>query len=87
MTSGQRFSGPVAVALAFRMPRPKSSKPGQPADKRPDLDKLVRAVLDALTSAGMYEDDARVVDLRASKQLSEPGTSPGVWVTVAEWKG
>jgi crossover junction endodeoxyribonuclease RusA len=73
LATGVRITGPVSVDLLFVMPRPKSAKPGQAADKRPDLDKLVRAVLDALTSAGTFEDDARVVSLLARKALTQPG--------------
>lgn len=56
--------------------------------KRPDLDKYVRATFDALTSAGVWHDDAQVVTLTASK--SYPGSTPhslpvpGAWITVTE---
>lgn len=38
-----------------------------------DLDKLYRNVLDALTDAGVYEDDVQVVRLSGSKSEGEPG--------------
>jgi Holliday junction resolvase RusA-like endonuclease len=38
-----------------------------------DLDKLYRNVLDALTDAGVYEDDVQVVRLSGSKSQGEPG--------------
>lgn len=38
-----------------------------------DLDKLYRNVLDALTDAGVYEDDVQVVRLSGSKSQDEPG--------------
>ena len=34
---------------------------------RPDLDKLIRAVLDALTDAGVWADDAQVVMITSRK--------------------
>jgi crossover junction endodeoxyribonuclease RusA len=62
--------GGVRIAIVFHMPRP-SSRPKRftVPDKRPDLDKLVRAILDALTSIA-FRDDAQVCDLRASKVYS-----------------
>lgn len=75
--------GPVAVGITFRLPRPKGhvgksgllpSAPHHPAVK-PDLDKLARAVLDALVEAGVIVDDSLVVRLAARKVYGEPGAS------------
>lgn len=70
---------PVSVGLEFVMPRPKSApKRSTPAAiKRPDIDKLARAVLDALTGVWL-EDDSHVVCLRATKRIALPGELPGV---------
>ncbi|MBK3625462.1 RusA family crossover junction endodeoxyribonuclease [Streptomyces sp. MBT49] len=70
------LTGPVALSLVFTLPRPKThygtgrnralvrlSAPARP-DVTPDLDKLVRATKDALTTARVYRDDALVVDYR-----------------------
>lgn len=74
---------PVAVELVFVRPRPVSApKRRTPAAvRKPDLDKLARAVLDALTGIA-WADDSQVVDLRASKRLAEIGEQPGVYITV-----
>lgn len=64
--------GPVSVTLNFRMKEPARPKHPTPA-VRPDLDKLVRAVLDALTSAGVWMDDSQVVNLTATKTYGQPG--------------
>lgn len=65
---------PVAVSIAFTLPRPKGhfgvkgvlpSAPKHPTSA-PDLDKLARAVLDALTGIA-YRDDAQVVGLDVAK--------------------
>lgn len=42
-------------------------------DKRPDADKLARAVLDAITESGTIRDDAQVVSLRVRKRYGQPG--------------
>jgi hypothetical protein len=42
-------------------------------DKRPDADKLARAVLDAITESGTIRDDAQVVSLQVRKRYGQPG--------------
>lgn len=57
--------------------------PSQPLDGPPDLDKLQRAVFDALTHAGLWEDDARVrrVEL-LDERHPRPGELPGCVIEV-----
>lgn len=50
-------------------------------EKRPDEDKLTRAVGDALSDAGVWGDDSRVV-ARYSNKAYEDERGPGVWVVV-----
>lgn len=73
------FHMPVSVKIAFTLRRPKSVTRPVPHLK-PDLDKLVRSTLDALTQAGVWVDDGLVCRLEASKVypngiggLGEPG--------------
>lgn len=56
---------PVTVGCEFVLPRPASVKRKHPHVK-PDLDKLLRAVLDALTGI-VYSDDSQVVGASAVK--------------------
>lgn len=74
------LTGPLRVGLLFTLPRPKShygkrglrpAAPPYPAG-HPDLDKLTRAVLDALTGV-IFGDDAQVVSLAAEKVYGEAG--------------
>lgn len=76
------LSGAVEVELAFRLPRPKSHyRTGKHAGElrlsapwyvatRPDVDKLTRAVLDALSGVA-FVDDAQVASLIACKLYAE----------------
>ncbi len=53
---------PVALSVAFYFEKPKSArKSEQWKTTKPDLDKLLRAVLDALTGIA-YEDDSQVCE-------------------------
>lgn len=68
------WEGPVGIELHFGLPKPKSAPKRRRVwpDKRPDLDKLTRAVLDALTYV-VFVDDSQVIDIRASKDYGAPG--------------
>jgi Holliday junction resolvase RusA-like endonuclease len=62
---------PCTLRVVFYLPRPASApKRVMLPSKLPDLDKLVRAVGDALTAAGVWKDDARVVGIEARKQYA-----------------
>jgi Holliday junction resolvase RusA-like endonuclease len=69
---------PLTLSAVFTTVRPASSKREQPAVK-PDLDKLLRALLDGFTDAGVWTDDSRVVAVQASKHY---GAQPGVYAVV-----
>jgi crossover junction endodeoxyribonuclease RusA len=65
----------VHIEMVFTMPRPKTVTRPEPS-VAPDLDKLVRAVLDGLTAIA-YRDDGQVTSLTATKEY---GADPGLWV-------
>jgi len=81
------LDGPIGVGLVFRLPMPATRPAWQralgqlPAWRRPDLDKLERAVLDGLTDGGVYRDDGQVTRLTATKDEHAVGWL-GVSVTV-----
>lgn len=69
----------VKVELDFIMLKPKSAKRTFPAVK-PDLDKLIRAVLDGLTGVA-YQDDSQVILIQATKTY---GINQGVWIGIEQ---
>ncbi len=89
------LTGPLAIAITFWMPRPKAHyRTGKHAhqlrdnapthsDKRPDIDKLTRSTLDALTTAGLYVDDAQVAMKIVEKKYADHDHTPGARIAVA----
>ncbi|MGN8831161.1 RusA family crossover junction endodeoxyribonuclease [Selenomonas montiformis] len=84
-----RMSGPLGVEIDARFAIPKQTTKKMRAQmdagavqpcKRPDIDNVVKSVLDALNGVA-YEDDKQVVRMIARKRYSE---CPGVMVTVYE---
>lgn len=82
----QLLCGPVTVGLEFVLYRPTSLPRSKtpPATKKPDIDKLERGCLDALTHV-IWADDVQVVTVFKHKRVAAVGESPGVhiWVSPA----
>lgn len=75
------LGGALNVSCYFTFTPPKSRrKQGMTMYSRPDLDKLLRAVLDACTGI-LWHDDAQVQMLRGQKVYSDP---PHVDITVRQ---
>lgn len=66
------LDGPLLVRIELRMPRPKARKTALYCDRRPDVDKIARTCLDALTDSGIIADDNRVVELTVVKMYADP---------------
>ena len=90
------IAGPVMISVAFRMPRlkghfgsgknagvVKSTAPVYHTAK-PDLDKLLRCVKDALTGIAWNDDSQVAVVAHLSKRY---GDKPGAFIKVCEIKG
>lgn len=86
------LDGPVAVWVRLYLPRPKAHfrtgrhahelRPDAPdfVAQTPDVDKLLRSTLDALTDAGAWRDDRQVAEVTASKVYRD---APGATITIA----
>lgn len=75
---------PYRVDMWFFIQKPRTTRAAHPvAPTVGDIEKLARAVNDALTDAGLIEDDRHIVTLRAEKAWAV-GEKPGVIVRVTE---
>jgi Holliday junction resolvase RusA-like endonuclease len=79
------FTGPLEVQITItypwrtKDPLKKRALGPAPMDTKPDLDNLLKLVLDAMTACRFWKDDNQVTDLKAKKRL---GDRPGVKVTI-----
>lgn len=88
-TNGEQFSGPIEVRVRFYFERPKSQmrpngdpRPDAPAHctRRIDVDKLQRAIGDALTDS-IIEDDSLIIQWNAGKEWADT-RSAGAFIEV-----
>jgi crossover junction endodeoxyribonuclease RusA len=75
---------PVRLRVIFTLPRPVSlPKRITTHTRKPDLDKLTRAVKDALTGV-IWQDDSQVVALTVCKWYTTAAERPGADIEVEE---
>ena len=77
------LSGPVDLQVNFYLKKPKRPKHPEYPITKPDLDKLVRSIKDALKQGGIYRDDAQVC-ATTSRKLYAITCEPGVYIFVME---
>lgn len=73
------ITGPVSISVSFVF----SGKPYEPHTKRPDIDNLLKSLMDALTDAGLWHDDKLVVKVSADKAYRQVAESV---VLIEEWE-
>jgi Holliday junction resolvase RusA-like endonuclease len=98
--AGYPLVGPIGAQIIFFMPRlethylPANSKRDRPElrpsapthkDTAPDIDKLLRAILDSLTDARVWGDDGQVVFVTTQK-CYEDYRGPGVLISIGRMK-
>lgn len=86
MSGKTLMTGPVFLHCDFVMKRPVSTpktRPTPAATKKPDLDKLLRAIGDALKGT-VYAEDSLIIEMWGSKRIAEEGEQPGVEIVVGD---
>lgn len=82
-TGAHTGNKPLSVRYVFYLPRPKSVRRPHPHVK-PDLDKLIRAVNDGISAAGVWDDDSRPVTMTATKRYADEANPPGCLIRIEE---
>jgi len=77
LKDGQVF---VTVEAVFARP----AKPAHEWPSRPDIDNLLKNVLDALTKVGAIDDDRRVVSAQTEKRYVLPGGAPYLRIVIGK---
>lgn len=86
---GTLFENAIRVKIIFAMPIPKSfskkirlkiATGEYNHTKKPDVDNMAKAVLDALNGVA-YTDDSLITHLTVGKHYSN---NPGIWLTIKE---
>ena len=79
------FEGPVSLQCEFVMTRPRTITPKKREHPTvpPDLDKMLRNVMDVLTGS-VVKDDSVVVDAAVIKRYQMDGEEPHTWLRLVE---
>lgn len=80
---------PVFLEVVFFFPIPQrlKNKGLVPHVTKPDVDNLLKAVMDAMTDAGVWKDDALVYGTSAEKRYSRGFTGVRILVKTGIWGG
>ena len=62
------LKGALEVKISFEVKRPKTTRLDTP---KPDLDNYLKAAWDALTVAGLWEDDYQITVVKADKKWAD----------------
>jgi len=79
---GEPSQAAIDLTITFNLPQASNNKKTYPTIK-PDLDKLARAVLDALTGI-IYYDDSQVIRLECNKAWAATDDTPGCEIEIRE---
>lgn len=77
------LDAPLSVEIDFIMPRPKSRKKDVWHTTRPDVENLLKPILDAFTQANFWRDDSLVARVLGTKRYQSDDEDPGAIVNVS----
>lgn len=84
----QPMEGPIHIGIVFVMARPKylmvkkANEGLIEAAKRPDLDNLMKGVLDPLTRLGFWRDDSQITSAAVRKLYAEKDGSARIEIKI-----
>ena len=81
------LDGPLSLTVVLKFPFRKSEKKAvvafgsAPHDTRPDLDNLLKGLIDCMTHLGFWRDDAQIFHISTQKLRA---VVPGLYITITE---
>ena len=79
-----RTLAPVEMIINFTMPRPKTPSIEKRGYMKPDLDNVIKPVMDAITqSERVWYDDCQVVSINATKKFATFAYPVGISATIS----
>jgi Holliday junction resolvase RusA-like endonuclease len=76
--------GPVTLSTDFFFYAPEKRHKAAPHTIKPDIDNLVKSVMDALKGIGVYKDDCQVYAKFARKYWTNKKEDEGMFIQVSE---
>lgn len=67
------LEGPLLLYLLLSYPTKDPKRAGKPMPAKPDADNAAKLIMDAMTAAGFWKDDAQVSRLEVRKRYAEIG--------------
>lgn len=78
MLNDRKLNGAIRLRILFYMPIPSSFSnkkrielENMPVTKKPDIDNLIKAVMDAINYTNLWEDDSHIVKIESEKLYSK----------------
>ncbi len=71
---------PIGLSVDALFPRPKRAH-GSANTSKPDIDNVLKSVMDGIKRGGFVRDDCQIVDVHAKKMWCDPGHQ-GVMITL-----
>lgn len=65
------YKGAISLSVDFDYYTPTKKRRGTWKTSRPDVDNVVKLLIDCMTKLGFWEDDSQIARLRVSKRYSE----------------
>ena len=77
------ISGPVVLEMKFLFYVSEKCRKASPHTTKPDIDNLVKSVMDALKGIEIYKDDCRVCGIYAQKFWTNEKDGEGMYIKVS----
>ena len=90
MGARKPLEGPLRCEIVYTLAKPRSAPKRRRTwpNRKPDGDKLDRSTHDAMTTAGVWRDDAQVVEWTGAKRYpgEGPDALPSIGAVVRVWR-